>query len=138
MASPAQAANASAAQNSAMPHNADPQRSGRVNSTRIRRIESRKIPSLCRQPDRSRNRSLYRSATQKPIKNPGIGMTAQGTVKSIGGWPRPDTSTAIAAAQPPIANTPCSRPPKAATRALASSSSAPAAWSAYWSSAPPP
>jgi hypothetical protein len=41
----------------------------------------------------------------------------------------------IAAAQPPIASTPCSIPPSAATRALASASFAPAASSAYWSSA---
>jgi hypothetical protein len=43
------------------------------------------MPSFPRQPARPRNRSPYRSAAQKPITNPGIGMTAQGIVKSIGG-----------------------------------------------------
>ncbi len=115
-ASAAQAAKASAAQNRAMPSSADAHRCGRRNSTRMRYTESRNAASAPRQPARSRNLALYRPAAQKATRNPGTGMTAQGTVASAGGWASPDTRTAIAAPQTPMASTPCSRPASAVAR----------------------
>ena len=112
----AQAAKASAAQNSAMPSTAEAQRCGRKNNTRMRYTESRNAASAPRQPARSRNLALYRPAAQKATRKPGTGITAQGTVASVGGWANPDRSTAIAAPQTHTASTPCSRPASAVAR----------------------
>ena len=99
----------------AMPNSAGPS-GGRRNNTRTRAPNPGNAATAPRQPARSRNLALYHLAAQKATRNPGMGMTAQGTVVLAGGWASPDTRTAIAAPQTPMASTPCSRPASAVAR----------------------
>ena len=76
--------------------------------------------------------TAYAGATQLADGTVALILDPIGLARRAGLLPDPRDAGA------PEAGTDGAEPPRAATRALASSSSAPAAWSAYWSSAPPP
>jgi hypothetical protein len=133
-----QTASASPAQNSAMPAIAPRCRTGRANSVRMSSAASSNTASLARQPARPCSRARYRDASQNAAANAGTGMTAQGSVKSIGTPGRPRLSQAMDAAHPYSASIACSMPVSVVTRTIAARRVAPLAWRTSASSRIPP
>jgi len=123
-----------------LPHSADPQRSGRVNSTRMMRTESRKIPSLPPPAGPAPEPVAVPAGGPEPDQEPrdrddGPG---NGEVHRRLAAPRiPTRRSPQRSRRSP--RTPCSRPPRGGHPCLGLILlRPPAAWSAYWSSAPPP